>query len=135
MSHVCGAPLHPQTQGKIERWHQTLKNRVVLESYFLPGGRERPVEALVEHYNHQRYHESLNNFAPADGYFGRTPAIIQQHERIKRRTIEYRRWQCRKLPAKTANTDVANAALIHAASSTKYSDDGQFRENMICYII
>ncbi len=33
MSHVRGAPYHPQTQGKIERWHQTLKNRVLLENY------------------------------------------------------------------------------------------------------
>ena len=37
MSHVRGAPFHPQTQGKIERWHQTLKNRILLENYFLPA--------------------------------------------------------------------------------------------------
>ena len=51
MSHVRGAPLHPQTQGKIERWHQTLKNRILLENYFLPGDLERQIEAFVEHYN------------------------------------------------------------------------------------
>ena len=34
MSHARGAPYHPQTQGKIERWHLTLKNRILLESYF-----------------------------------------------------------------------------------------------------
>jgi len=53
--------LHPQTQGKIERWHQTLKNRILLENYFLPGDLEARIEAFVEHYNHQRYHESLSN--------------------------------------------------------------------------
>ncbi|MGF7163672.1 hypothetical protein FHS85_005342, partial [Rhodoligotrophos appendicifer] len=58
MSHVGGAPCHPQTQGKIERWHQTLKNRIVLENYFLSGDLEAQIEAFVEHYNHQRYHES-----------------------------------------------------------------------------
>ena len=42
MSHVRGAPYHPQTQGKIERWHQTLKNRILLENYFLPGDLEKP---------------------------------------------------------------------------------------------
>jgi len=47
----------------------------------------------------QRYHESLNNVTPADAYFGRAPAIIQQRERIKRQTIEYRRLQHRKLAA------------------------------------
>ena len=99
MSHVRGAPFHPQTQGKIERWHQTLKNRILLENYFLPGDLEAQIEAFVEHYNHQRYHESLNNVTPADAYFGRAKAIIQQRERIKRQTIEYRRLQHRKLAA------------------------------------
>ena len=99
MSHVRGAPFHPQTQGKIERWHQTLKNRVLLENYFLPGDLEQQIEAFVEHYNHRRYHESLNNVTPADAYFGRAAAIIQQRERIKRKTIEHRRLQHRKIAA------------------------------------
>jgi len=99
MSHVRGAPFHPQTQGKIERWHQTLKNRILLENYFLPGDLERQIEAFVEYYNHQRYHESLGNVTPADAYFGRGEAIIQQRERIKRKTIERRRLQHRKLAA------------------------------------
>jgi putative transposase len=63
---VRGAPCHPQTQGKIERWHQTLKNRILLENYFLPADLERQIEAFVEHYNLRRYHESLNNVTPAD---------------------------------------------------------------------
>ena len=99
MSHVRGAPFHPQTQGKIERWHQTWKNHILLENYVLPGDLEAQIEAFVEHYNHQRYHESLSNVTPADAYFGRAPAIIEQRERIKRQTIEYRRLQHRKLAA------------------------------------
>lgn len=99
MTHVRGAPLHPQTKGKIERWHQTLKNRILLENYFLPGDLERQVEAFVEHYNHRRYHESLGNVTPADAYFGRAADIIEQRERIKRQTIELRRLQHRKLAA------------------------------------
>jgi transposase InsO family protein len=99
MSYVHGAPMHPQTQGKIERWHQTLKNRILLENYFLPGDLERQIEAFVEHYNYQRYLGSLNNVTPADAHFGRAQAIIQQCERIKRQTIEYRRLQHRKLAA------------------------------------
>jgi hypothetical protein len=61
MEHTRGAPCHPQTQGKIERWHQTLKNRILLENYFLPGDLEQQVAAFVDHYNHRRYHESLDN--------------------------------------------------------------------------
>ena len=64
MEHVRGAPYHPQTQGKIERWHQTLKNRVLLENYYLPGDLETQLGAFVEHYNHRRYHESLNTSRP-----------------------------------------------------------------------
>ena len=75
MTHTRGAPYHPQTQGKIERWHQTLKNRILLENYFLPGDLERQIEAFVGHYNHQRYHEALGNVTPADTYFGRAQSI------------------------------------------------------------
>ncbi len=91
MSHVRGAPYHPQTQGKIERWHQTLKNRILLEHYFLPGDLEKQIEAFVDHYNHQRYHESLKNLTPADVYFGRGQSILASRERIKKRTIAKRR--------------------------------------------
>ena len=59
MKHSRGAPYHPQTQGQIERWHQTLKNRILLENYFQPGDLETQIEAFVDHYNHQRYHESI----------------------------------------------------------------------------
>ena len=71
MEHVRGAPYHPQTQGKIERWHQTLKNRILLENYYLAGDLEAQIDAFVAHYNHRRYHESLRNLTPADVYFGR----------------------------------------------------------------
>ena len=99
MSHVRGAPFHPQAQGKIERWHQTLKNRILLESYFLPGNLEAQIEAFGEHYNHQRYHESLDNVTPADAYFGRDKQILVERARIKRQTIEHWRLQHRKLAA------------------------------------
>jgi len=91
IAHVRGAPNHPMTQGKIERWHQTLKNRILLEHYFLPGDLERRIAAFVDHYNHHRYHESLNNLTPADVYLGRGSSILQRREAIKRRTIEQRR--------------------------------------------
>ena len=104
MKHSRGAPYHPQTQGKIEPsrqialqspagngWHQTLKNRILLENYFLPGDLQTQIEAFVDHYNHQRYHESINNVTPADVYFGRDKAILKQRERIKRKTLEARR--------------------------------------------
>ena len=99
MDHVRGAPYHPQTQGKIERWHQTLKNRILLENYYLPGDLKGQIDGFVDHYNHQRYHESLQNLTPADVYFGRGQAILKQRERIKHKTIEARRLLHRKSAA------------------------------------
>ena len=93
MQHVRGAPYHPHTQGKIERWHQTLKNRILLDNYYLPGDLERQIGAFVEHYNHVRYHESVNNVTPADVYFGRAANILAERKRIKLATIANRRLQ------------------------------------------
>ena len=95
MEHVRGAPYHPQTQGKIERWHQTLKNRILLDNYYLPGDLERQIDAFVVHYNHVRYHESIDNLTPADVYFGRAETILAERHRIKRATIANRRLQHR----------------------------------------
>ncbi len=91
MEHVRGAPNHPQTQGKIERWHQTLKNRILLENHYLPGALEAAIGDFVDHYNHRRVHESLGNVTPADAYFGRAPAILKERRRIKEETIRQRR--------------------------------------------
>lgn len=93
MEHVRGAPMHPQTQGKIERWHQTLKNRILLENYYLPGDLEQKIGDFVAYYNHLRYHESIGNLTPADVYFGRGQTILLERERIKRDTLKTRRLQ------------------------------------------
>jgi putative transposase len=99
MDHVRGAPYHPQTQGKIERWHQTLKNRILLENYFLPGDLKAQIDKFIDHYNHHRYHESLQNLTPADVYFGRGEQILAQRERVKQNTINERRLQYRRQAA------------------------------------
>ena len=93
IKHLRGAPYHPMTQGKIERWHQTLKNRILLENYFLPGDLEAQIATFVADYNHRRYHESIDNLTPADVYCGRGRTILAERERIKRQTIANRRLQ------------------------------------------
>jgi putative transposase len=99
MDHVRGVPYHPQTQGKIERWHQTLKNRILLENYFLPGDLNASIKRFVEHYHHHRYHESIGNLTSADVYFGRGQTILLERERIKQNTIRQRRLQYRNQAA------------------------------------
>ena len=91
ISHSRGKPYHPMTQGKIERWHLSLKSRILLDNYYLPGDLERAVAAFVEYYNHGRYHESLDNLTPADVYFGRGQKILNTRRQIKRKTIDERR--------------------------------------------
>jgi len=79
--------------------HQTLKNRILLENYYLPGDLEASIGRFVDHYNHRRYHESLSNLTPADVYFGRGQTILLERERIKRNTIQKRRLQHQKKAA------------------------------------
>jgi len=67
------------------------KIRIVLEHYYLPGDLEASISRFVDHYNHQRDHESLSNLTPADVYFGRAQTILLERERIKRNTIQNRR--------------------------------------------
>ena len=93
MGHVRGRPYHPQTQGKIERWHQTLKNRILLDNYYLPGHLEHEIGEFIRYYNHERYHESLNNLTPADVYFGRGSSILSRRRKIKQKTLKQRRLQ------------------------------------------
>ena len=100
------------TQGKIERRHQTLKNRILLENYFYPADLRNQIEAFVEHYDHQRYHESLQNLTPADVYVGRGQTILNQRERIKRRTLEARRLQHSTRAAQCNQPDEPNTLLV-----------------------
>ena len=91
MTQTRGRPYHPQTQGKIERWHRSMKNQILLENYYLPGELEERLQQFVSYYNHERYHESLNNLTPADVYYGRGQAIIDQRQKIKLNTLAMRR--------------------------------------------
>ncbi|NNJ76487.1 MAG: transposase [Anderseniella sp.] len=99
MDHIRGAPYHPQIQGRIERWHQILRNRILPDNYFLPGDLKGQIGNFTTHYNHRRYHESLQNLTPADVYFGRGQSILQKREKIKQNTINQRRLQYRKQAA------------------------------------
>ena len=78
MAHTRGRPYHPMTQGKIERYHRSLKNQILLENYYLPGELKERLAEFVDYYNTRRYHESLDNLTPADVYFGRGQAILKR---------------------------------------------------------
>jgi transposase InsO family protein len=83
----------PWRTGEIKRWHLTLKNRILLEHYFLPGDLERQIGAFVEYYNNRRNYESLGNLTPADVHHGRGAQILKARKEIKKKTIRQRRSQ------------------------------------------
>ena len=93
IEHTRGAPYHPMTQGKIERYHRSMKNVVKLEHYYFPWELEQAIAVWVEHYNHERYHESLNNVIPADVYYGHSSEILDNRAIIKSRTLSQRKVQ------------------------------------------
>ena len=97
INQVHGRPMHPQTQGKIERYHRTMKNVVKLDNYYCPEELEQALEKFVNMYNNERYHESLQNLTPADVYYGRGDAILNERVRIKNEAIRQRRMEYQKI--------------------------------------
>lgn len=93
MQQAHGRPAHPQTQGKIERYHRTMKNVVKLENFFHPDQLREAIGQFVDRCNNQWYHESLNNLTPADVYFGRGELILKRREQIKTQTLKQRKIQ------------------------------------------
>ena len=93
IKHIQGSPYHPMTQGKIERWHRSMKNVVKLQHYYSPPELENADSAWIEYYNNQRFHELLDNVTPADVYFGRAKEVIQNRNRLKEKTLALRRLQ------------------------------------------
>jgi putative transposase len=79
------------TQGKIERFHRSMKNVIKLRNYYYPWELEQTIEAFVEYYNYERYHEALDNLTPANDYFGRSEEVLTRRETIKRETLQARK--------------------------------------------
>ena len=91
IKHILAAPFHPQTNGKLERYHQTLKRDVNQISYELPADLEAAIAAFVSYYNYRRYHKALGNVTPSDVLRGRREEILQRRKEVQARTIERRR--------------------------------------------
>jgi putative transposase len=89
--HITASPFHPQTNGKIERYHRTLRGEINQVPYDIPSELREAIRAFIEYYNYQRYHEGLRNVTPYDVYTGRHLAIIQRRKEVKDKTLEARR--------------------------------------------
>jgi putative transposase len=102
--HILAAPFHPQTNGKVERYQQSLKREVNQLPYELPGQLERAIADFVDYYNYRRYHKALGNVTPADVLYGRREEILERRKEVQIQTIYRRRDYNRGL------RELANAA-------------------------
>lgn len=91
IGHILAAPFHPQTNGKLERYHQSIKKEVNQLLYEAPSQLERAIADFVEYYNYRRYHKALGNVTPADVLYGRREQILQRRKEVQIQTINRRR--------------------------------------------
>ena len=97
IKHILATPFHPQTNGKLERYHQTLKRDVNQLPYELPSDLEAAIVAFVDYYNYRRYHKALGNVTPSDVLKGRRPEILRRRKEVQAQTIQRRRRRNRAL--------------------------------------
>ena len=91
IDHIRSAPFHPQTNGKIERYQQSLKKQVNQLTYAFPGELEKAIMDFVDYYNHHRYHIALGNVTPADVLYGRREEILKRRKEVQIATISRRK--------------------------------------------
>jgi len=91
MRHIRTRLYHPMTQGKIERYHRSMKNLILLDNYHCPSELEARISEWVDYYNNHRYHEAIDNVTPSDRFYGKDKKILEERQRTKTETMSQRK--------------------------------------------
>jgi len=91
IGHILSAPFHPQTNGKVERYQQSLKREVNQLPYEAPSQLDKAIADFVDYYNYRRYHKALGDITPSDVLYGKRKQILLQRKEVQIQTINRRK--------------------------------------------
>lgn len=117
IQHVLARVHHPQTLGKVERYHRTLRQECLNHHVFLePMEARRIIRVYVQDYNTRRKHKGIGRVTPEQRYTGQDRQIIEQRNQLRQQIIkarQSRRWTEPEIYREIATTEVLQK-IIHA---------------------